>query len=138
MAQAKGQIREGLRYVRSELDLWVPLVMMAIIGTFAINFPVVFPLFVKPHLGGTDTMFTISVGGRARLAARRAGGGAADEHLPSRRRTRGGAVRRGHDGDGGVAVARPRRSRRRLFVGFASIVVHHDDDGDRATRHRTR
>jgi len=57
--QAKGQIREGLRYVRSEVDLWVPLVMTAIIGTFAMNFPVVFPLFVKENLGGTDTTFTI-------------------------------------------------------------------------------
>src|SRR4029079_7619794 len=56
---AKGQIREGLRYVRSEIDLWVPLAMTAIIGTFAMNFPVVFPLFVKENLGGTDTTFTI-------------------------------------------------------------------------------
>ena len=60
--QAKGQIREGLRYVRSEIDLYVPLVMTAIIGTFAMNFPVVFPLFVKENLGGTDTMFTILYG----------------------------------------------------------------------------
>ena len=57
--QAKGQIREGLRYVRSDVDLWVPLVMTAIIGTFAMNFPVVFPLFVKEELGGNDTTFTI-------------------------------------------------------------------------------
>ena len=57
--QAKGQIREGLRYVHSEVDLWVPLVMTAIIGTFAMNFPVVFPLFVKENLGGSDTTFTI-------------------------------------------------------------------------------
>ncbi len=60
--QAKGQIREGLRYVRSETDLFVPLVMTGIIGTFAMNFPVVFPLFVKENLGGTDTMFTILYG----------------------------------------------------------------------------
>jgi MFS family permease len=33
--------------------------MTAIIGTFAFNFPVVFPLFVKENLGGTDTTFTI-------------------------------------------------------------------------------
>ena len=57
--QAKGQIREGLRYVHAEVDLWVPLVMTAIIGTFAMNFPVVFPLFVKEDLGGSDTTFTI-------------------------------------------------------------------------------
>jgi MFS family permease len=57
--RAKGQIREGLRYVRSETDLFVPLVMMAIVGTFAMNFPVVVPLFVKETLGGTDTTFTL-------------------------------------------------------------------------------
>ena len=33
--RASGQVREGLRYTRSEVDLWVPLVMTAIIGTFA-------------------------------------------------------------------------------------------------------
>jgi MFS family permease len=60
--QAKGQIREGLRYVRSQTDLFVPLVMTGIIGTFAMNFPVVFPLFVKENLGGTDTIFTILYG----------------------------------------------------------------------------
>jgi predicted MFS family arabinose efflux permease len=48
--------------VRSETDLFVPLVMTGIIGTFAMNFPVVFPLFVKENLGGTDTMFTILYG----------------------------------------------------------------------------
>ena len=53
--RAKGQVRDGLRYVRSVPDLWVPLVMMAVIGTFAFNFQVVFPLFVTRDLGGDDT-----------------------------------------------------------------------------------
>ena len=44
---------------RSVPELWVPLVMMAIIGTFAFNFTVVMPLFVKRTLGGTDTTFTL-------------------------------------------------------------------------------
>jgi MFS family permease len=57
--RAKGQIRAGLRYARSETDLYVPLVMMAIVGTFAMNFAVVVPLFVKETLGGTDTTFTL-------------------------------------------------------------------------------
>ena len=39
-ARGKGQVREGLRYIRSEPELFVPLVMMAIIGTFAFNFSV--------------------------------------------------------------------------------------------------
>jgi MFS family permease len=57
--RAKGQVRDGLRYVRSVPDLWVPLVMMAVIGVFAFNFAVVFPLFVTQDLGGSDTAFTI-------------------------------------------------------------------------------
>ncbi len=57
--RAKGQVRAGLRYVAGVRDLWVPLVMMAVIGTFAFNFQVVFPLFVTRDLGGDDTTFTI-------------------------------------------------------------------------------
>ena len=57
--RVKGQIREGLRYARSLPELWVPLVMMAVIGTLAFNFNVVMPLFVKKTLGGTDTTFTV-------------------------------------------------------------------------------
>jgi MFS family permease len=57
--KAKGQVRAGLRYARSQTDLWVPLVMMAIIGTLTFNFNVVMPLFVKTTLGGSDTTFTI-------------------------------------------------------------------------------
>jgi MFS family permease len=57
--RAKGQVRAGLRYARSVPDLWVPLVMMAVVGTFAYNFSTVFPLFVTRSLGGTDTTFTL-------------------------------------------------------------------------------
>jgi len=58
-ARAKGQVRAGLRYARSVPDLWVPLVMMAVVGTFAYNFQTVFPLFVTRSLGGSDTTFTL-------------------------------------------------------------------------------
>jgi predicted MFS family arabinose efflux permease len=57
--RAKGQVRAGLRYARSVPDLWVPLVMMAVVGTFAYNFQTVFPLFVTRSLGGSDTTFTL-------------------------------------------------------------------------------
>ena len=40
-------------------DLWVPLVMMAVVGTLAFNFQTVFPLFVTRDLGGGDTTFTL-------------------------------------------------------------------------------
>jgi MFS family permease len=57
--KAKGQVREGFRYARSVPELWVPLTMMAVVGTLAFNFQVVFPLFVTRDLGGTDASFTI-------------------------------------------------------------------------------
>jgi MFS family permease len=57
--RAKGQIRAGLRYARSVPDLWVPLVMMAVVGTLAYNFQTVFPLFITRSLGGTTTTFTL-------------------------------------------------------------------------------
>ena len=67
-----------MRYVRSMPELFVPLVMMAIIGTFAFNFQTVMPLLIKRTLHGNDRTFTmiysfISVGSLvgALLSARR-------------------------------------------------------------------
>lgn len=59
LERARGQVREGLRYARSVPRLWMPLVMMAVIGTLAFNFQVVVPLFVIKDLGGTDRTFTL-------------------------------------------------------------------------------
>jgi MFS family permease len=56
--KGKGQVREGLRYARSVPELWVPLLMMAVIGTLAFNFQTVFPLFATRDLHGTDVTFT--------------------------------------------------------------------------------
>ena len=77
--KAKGQVRAGLRYARRVPELWVPLVMMAFVGTLSYNFQTVFPLLVTRNLGGTDTTFTllfsvVSVGalvGALRTARRR-------------------------------------------------------------------
>jgi MFS family permease len=76
--RGKGQVREGLRYVRTMPELFVPMVMMAIVGTFAFNFQTVMPLFIKRTLHGTDRTFTliysvISIGSLAGalLSARR-------------------------------------------------------------------
>jgi MFS family permease len=55
----KGQVREGFRYARNVPELFVPLMMTAIIGTLAYNFPVVFPVFATRSLGGTETTFTL-------------------------------------------------------------------------------
>jgi MFS family permease len=57
--KGKGQIREGLRYARSVPDLWIPLVMMAIIGMLSFNFQVVIPLFVTRTFHSGDTAFTL-------------------------------------------------------------------------------
>jgi len=57
--RGKGQVREGLRYARSVPELWVPLVMMAVIGTLAFNFQTVLPLFTTRDLGGDDGTFTL-------------------------------------------------------------------------------
>ncbi len=76
--RGRGQIREGLRYVRREPTLFVPMVMMAIVGTLAFNYSTILPLFAVRDLGGTEGTFTLlftvlSVGALAGslLAARR-------------------------------------------------------------------
>ena len=58
-ARAKHQVRQGFRYVRSVPELWVPLVMMGVVGTLSYNFQTVFPLFATRSLGGTGTTFTL-------------------------------------------------------------------------------
>lgn len=77
--RGKGQVREGLRYVRGMPELFVPLVMMAIVGTFAFNFQTVMPLLINRTLHGNVRTFTmiysvISVGSLigALVSARRA------------------------------------------------------------------
>ena len=57
--KARGQIREGLRYVRGMPELFVPLVMMAVVGTLSYNFQTVIPLFVTRDLQGSDATFTL-------------------------------------------------------------------------------
>jgi predicted MFS family arabinose efflux permease len=57
--RGKGQVRAGLRYVRSVPDLWLPFVMLAVVGTLSYNFTVVFPLFVERTLHGTDASYTL-------------------------------------------------------------------------------
>ena len=58
-ARAKGQVREGLRYIKTMPDLWIPLVMMAVIGTLSFNFQVVLPLLVTRTFGGNEGTFTL-------------------------------------------------------------------------------
>jgi MFS family permease len=47
VARSKRQVREGLRYVRSTPELLIPLVMIAVVGTLAWEFPVSLPLMAR-------------------------------------------------------------------------------------------
>lgn len=53
-----GQVKAGLKYVWSIPVLKVTLIMMFIIGTFAYEFPVVFPLFATKTLHGTAATYS--------------------------------------------------------------------------------
>jgi MFS family permease len=59
VTKAKGQLRAALRYIRTVPDLWIPLVMMTVIGTLTFNFAVVIPLFVEHTLHGNNGSFTL-------------------------------------------------------------------------------
>ncbi len=54
----KGQIRAGLRYAWSVPTLRSTLIMMFIIGTFAYEFPVIFPLFATHSLHGNASTYS--------------------------------------------------------------------------------
>lgn len=64
VARAHGQLRQGISYVRKDPDLWVPIVMMALIGTFAWEFQVSLPPMAKVfHSGATGYGLMNSVQG---------------------------------------------------------------------------
>ena len=56
--KAKGQLRAGLRYVWSQPDLRLPLLLVTAVGTMAFNFSVILPLFATRDLDGSATTFT--------------------------------------------------------------------------------
>jgi MFS family permease len=56
-ARARGQLREGVRYVAGIPDLAVPLVMMAVIGTLAYEFQVVLPVLASHTFQGGAKAF---------------------------------------------------------------------------------
>lgn len=53
----RGQLRAGFHYVRGTPGLLVPLLMMALVGTLAYEFPVVLPLLAHQTLHGGATIF---------------------------------------------------------------------------------
>jgi MFS family permease len=79
VARAKGQLREGFAYVRRTPELLLPLVLVAVAGTLAMNYPITLPLLAERSLGGDVTTFTMlyatmsagSVMGALQVARRR-------------------------------------------------------------------
>ena len=64
-ARSRGQVREGLRYVRAEPNLLVPLLMMALVGMLAYEFQVTLPVAAQRVFhGGSETfgVMTSSMG----------------------------------------------------------------------------
>lgn len=51
LARGKGQLREGVAYVRSRPDLMVPIVLVFMVGTFGLNFQITLALMVKLVFG---------------------------------------------------------------------------------------
>lgn len=63
--RSRGQVREGLRYVRGEPNLLVPLLMMALVGMLAYEFQVTLPVAAQRVFhGGSETfgVMTSSMG----------------------------------------------------------------------------
>jgi MFS family permease len=66
-AQHGGGVRDGLRYARGRQQLWLPLLMMSIVGLLAFNFAVILPVLARTTFhgnGGTYGLLTtmLSVG----------------------------------------------------------------------------
>jgi MFS family permease len=55
--RARGQLREGFRYVARAPRLWVPLLMMGIVGTLAYEFQVTLPVIAKTTFGGNAATY---------------------------------------------------------------------------------
>jgi MFS family permease len=76
--RGKGQLREGLRYVRARPTLWMPMVLIFFVATFGMNFQVTNALMSRQvfHTGAgafglASTVFAVGALGGALLAARR-------------------------------------------------------------------
>jgi predicted MFS family arabinose efflux permease len=57
--RAKGQIREGIRYVWRTAGLRIPMVAMLVVFTFAFNWQVLIPLYATRDLGGDAGLFGV-------------------------------------------------------------------------------
>ncbi len=55
----RGNVREGFRYVWTTAELRRPLILMAVVFTFAFNWAVLLPLLAKHTFGGTAATFGV-------------------------------------------------------------------------------
>jgi MFS family permease len=98
LTRAKGQIRDGLRYVRSRPDVLIVLLLVFLVGTFAFNFPIFISTMatVEFHKGSTEFGLLSSI-----MAA----GAVAGSLLAARReRARLGVVVAASAGLGGIMI----------------------------------
>jgi MFS family permease len=65
-----GQLREGLRYIRGERELLIPLLMMALAGTLAYEFQVTLPVMARQglHVGAAGYGFMTAAMGAGAVA----------------------------------------------------------------------
>jgi MFS family permease len=59
VAKKRGQIKEGLRYVRKTPELLIPMLMVALIGTLAWEFQVTLPLMASDVFGGGAGLYGV-------------------------------------------------------------------------------
>ena len=57
--RTRGQLREGFAYVWRTPQLRLPILLVAVIGTFAFNYPVLLPLLAERTLHGNASTFTL-------------------------------------------------------------------------------
>ena len=59
LADRKGAVRAGLRYLFATPPLWISFMMLAIVGTLSYNFSVTLPIFVTRVLHGSERSYTL-------------------------------------------------------------------------------
>ncbi len=77
LVKAKGQVREGLSYVRSRPNLLVPIVLVAVIGMFGLNFQITLALVAKETFGrgaGSYGLLTSALAAGSLVGALRSAG----------------------------------------------------------------